>query len=127
MSTTGSILQWSPKCFYSFDETTNQPLIAMRWTQAVPGAHFAHGVFFPTTPEVPAIPGPVLLRVLCHIIVNNMPDRGLPELLRCASEAYEFHTEQEAPGAAMLPSSTQTVNAEVRATYERPSFHAVEE
>lgn len=127
MSTTGSTLQWSPRYFSSFDETTNQPLIAMRWTQAVPGAHFTHGVFFPTTAEIPAIPGSVLLRILCHIIVNNMPDRGLPELFRCASEAYEFHAEGEAEGAAMLPSTTQTVSAQVRATYERPSFHAVEE
>ena len=127
VSTTGSTLQWSPKYFSSFDETTNQPLIAMHWTQAVPGARFSHGVFFPTTAQAPAIPGPVLLRVLCHIIVNNIPDRGLPELFKCASEAYEFHAEETAQGAPMLPSSTQTMSAEVRATYERPSFHAVEE
>ncbi len=121
------MLQWNPKYSCSFDETTNRPLIAMHWTQAVPGAHFTHGVFVPTTDQVPAIPGPVLLRVLCHIIVNNMPDRGLPELFRCACEAYEFHAVEEAPGAAMLPSSAQTVSAKVRAAYERPSFHAVEE
>ena len=127
VSTSGYIKQWSPHYFSSFDETTNQPGISVNWTQAVPGARFMHGVFVPTTAEVSSVPVPVLLRVLCHVIVNNIPDRGLPELFRCACDAYEFHAPQEWGSAALLPPSSRTVTARVRASYERPPFHAAEE
>jgi hypothetical protein len=117
----------NPKSWVSRDETTDQPGLSLGWTQSVPGALFRHGVIVPTTGDIPTIPTDVILRIVCHILVNNMPDRGLPELFRCAADAYEFHAPEEWSYMNLLPGGTETVAAKVRAAYERPSFEVVEE
>jgi hypothetical protein len=99
----------------------------VRWSQTVPGACFLHGFFVPTTAEVPTVPPNVLVRALCHVIVNNVPESGLPELLRSASDVYEFHVEEPWEASRPLLSETKTVDAKVRGQYERPSFQVAEE
>lgn len=118
---------WNPRLWVSLDETTDQSGISLRWGQTVQGAHFTHGVVVPTTGDIPKIPADVVLRVICHILINNIPDKGLPELFRCAADVYEFHAPEEWSYAGLLSAGMQTLGAKVRAAYERPSFEAAEE
>ncbi|HZQ23409.1 MAG TPA: hypothetical protein VFA89_11480 [Terriglobales bacterium] len=62
------------------------------WKQAVPGAEFAHRV---TTTTQAAEYGPsIVLRVLCHVLVNCLPEEGLPELHENLIDLHDFYSKR---------------------------------
>ncbi len=64
-------------------------------------------------------------RVWCQVLVDRIPDGGIPELLESIGSIYEFYsTRSEEP--ALLPTHQQTAARRGR-TYTRPEFHFDEE
>lgn len=66
------------------------------------------------------------LRLLCHYLLNQIPDEGLPELMESIAEIYEFHcsaTSTYAPPKL----ETRSVRAKRGRVYERPEFSLADE
>jgi len=68
---------------------------------------------------------PVLERVACHMMVEAIPDRGIPELWHTLVGIREFHSEP-VPKRAELP-APERLSVRIGHTYERPPFRLEEE
>ncbi len=74
----------------------------------------------PYRPEV------ALVRAVCHVFVERLPERALPELAESMARIFEFY--REAPKSEpSLPSPPRQLRAKVGRKYERPSFDLPEE
>lgn len=122
-SATGSITQWA--LIESLNSVQSQGPLTLRWYQDVTGAQFAHAVSFePRNSQTePTNYEPLWLRVLCHVLVNRVPDDGLHEALESLSNIYEFHSTiaHRAASLASLPEATGT-RAKLGESFQRPAF-----
>jgi hypothetical protein len=72
--------------------------------------------------EVPAAMG---TRILCHLLVSQIPERGLAEALESLFEMWRFYRE---PVPKLIePPRPQSLPAKLGATYDRPPFHITED
>lgn len=74
--------------------------------------------------------GPVLSdndlqRLLCHVLVNRMPEDGLPELAGSLRDMYEFYESRVVTAA--LPAPRREVHLELAEIREREPFSISEE
>lgn len=74
--------------------------------------------------------GPVLSdndvqRLLCHVLVNRMPEDGLPELADSLRDMYEFHKSRMV--AAGLPAPREEMRLQLAEIREREPFSISEE
>jgi hypothetical protein len=60
-------------------------------------------------------------RVVCHVLVDEIPERGLSELYESLNGLYQFCLEQPEPQRAALPLVRQ-IQATVGRAMERPGF-----
>lgn len=74
------------------------------------------------TGKVPTVP---LVRLLCHLLVDHIPDRGVPELCESLGGMYEFYA--IAPEHPPLLPRQQRITGVRGRSYERPEFHIEEE
>ena len=99
--------------------------LTVHWYQDVTGAHFAHFVSFePNNGQTePHNYEPLWLRVLCHVLINHVPDEGLYEALESLSNIYEFHSTiaHRSTRLASLPETTGT-RAKLGEPFQRPAF-----
>lgn len=65
------------------------------------------------------------MRIVCHALVDLMPEAALRETLESLKEAWEFYR-LPPPPPALLP-HTIRIPVTLGKTYERPDFHVVEE
>jgi hypothetical protein len=63
--------------------------MSVGWKQDVPGAEFAHRVT--TTAEAAEYAPSIVLRVLCHVLINCLPEEGLPELYETLNDFHTFY------------------------------------
>jgi len=72
--------------------------ISVGWKQAVPGAEFAHRVT--TNSEAASYAPSIVLRVLCHVLINCLPEEGLPSLYETIADFHELYKNRK---ISMLP------------------------
>jgi|CXWL01.1.fsa_nt_gi hypothetical protein len=65
-------------------------------------------------------------KLLCHKIIERIPDQGVPELCETMAEIYDHHRKHAKYQQKTLP-FPQTVQAQLGKTYERPGFQIAEE
>jgi hypothetical protein len=72
-----------------------------------------------------AIPEDLKLRVYCHLLLNQLPDKGVAEAFEALARIGEFH----APPTHLLvtPRLEQAVPATLGRVYERPAFPLTED
>jgi hypothetical protein len=64
----------------------------------------------------------------CHVLADQVPDEGLPELCETANELLEFYTQRALKtGGPALPGKRTPVVGTVVKTFERPVFSIQEE
>ena len=63
--------------------------MSVGWKQVVPGAEFAHRVT--TTTQASEDAPSIVLRVLCHVLINCLPEEGLPELYESLTDLHDFY------------------------------------
>lgn len=63
--------------------------MSVGWKQDVPGAEFAHRVT--TTAEAAEYAPNIVLRVLCHVLINCLPEEGLPGLYETLNDFHAFY------------------------------------
>ena len=99
----------------------------MIWGHFGPGVQVLHGIRFDPrqTSATPADFQPILLRALCHLLVDQVPDLGLPDLCNSLREFWEFYNVP--PNRAPMLPVQRRVSARIEGRYERPEFHVDEE
>lgn len=78
---------WNPS-LWPLTDLPNQT-ISVGWKQTVPGAEFAHAVT--TTAEAADYAPSIVLRVLCHVLINCLPDEGLPVLYETLTDFHDLY------------------------------------
>src|SRR5271157_5923258 len=82
-----STTQWN-LCLWPLIDLPNQT-ISVGWRQAVRGAEFSH--YVTTTAEAEQYGPSIVLRVLCHVLINCLPEEGLPELYENLAGLHEWY------------------------------------
>src|SRR5579872_1574055 len=91
---------WGPSWLERLKEAPDRTF-SLGWKHDVPGAQFSHRVT--ATGENQYAPD-IVLRIFCHLVMNCIPARGLPELCETMKELYEFYrNEPSAPADHALP------------------------
>ncbi len=74
------------------------------------------------------IPQAVLVRMLCHVALTQIPDRGLGELLDELKQIRDFYCDDMSHQPKQLQTmTTSTVEAAEGRTFEREPFSIFEE
>lgn len=63
--------------------------MSVGWSQVVPGAEFSHRVT--TTAQASEYTPTVVLRVLCHVLINCLPEDALAELYESVVDLHDFY------------------------------------
>jgi hypothetical protein len=87
--------------------------------------NFRVNIHLPGTSSEPEIPLSVRSRILCHLLVSQIPDRGLHEALESLFEMWRFYR-QPVPTMIEAP-RPQSIPVKLGATYDRPLFHVTED
>lgn len=81
---------------------------------------------FQETSGEPYRPDVALARAVCHVFVERMPERALPELAESMVRIFEFYREPPNVQPA-LPSPGRALRGKAGRTYQRPPFDLPEE
>ena len=82
---------------------------------------------FQGTSAEPYKPEVALTRAICHLFVERMPERALPELAEAMARTFEFYYDAPRAPIALSPEPFQPVRGKVGKTYERPPFNLPDE
>lgn len=88
---------------------------------------FIHTTSLPTSAGLPEYPVATARRLVCHALMNELPDTALPELFDALTGMYEFYSACEQEGRKLLPEPSQPIAAQVVHTRERVPFSLAEE
>lgn len=95
----------------------------MSWTSVHEDATFLHAAVTDVAREDSL---DYRMRMLCHILVDEMPRDGLAELIESLASLREFYlTRLELPAHVSSPS--HVLEATLAGAYERPEFFATDE
>ena len=101
--------------------------ISVGWNEDISGIRFSHEVAF----RRPTESGNeyalrIVLRILCHFLVDRIPDNGLKETGETLLEIGQFYRERSKDDMPLLAEKTE-INARRGRSYERPEFPIPEE
>jgi len=87
------------------------------------GGQIAHRlVYKPETEAAPHYPADLFLRLLCHYLVDSVPEKAIPELVDSVLTIFDHYA---VPRRSLVFSSeSQHVPAVMGRVFESPSFHA---
>jgi hypothetical protein len=85
------------------------------------GGTVAHHLVYSPTEIAPRYPGAVLLRILCHYLVDSVPDRALPEIAESTLSVFEHHQVPRHSLVYSVPGQQRLPAAQGR-TFESPGF-----
>src|SRR4051794_28290763 len=116
-SLTNSMRQWS----LSLSPWLHEPALTVTLRNATHGGRVLHSITYWTADEVnPAIQPAVVIRILCHALIDRLPEASFLELLETLRNIYEFY--QEPQCAPTLPAAPVSVEAQLSRTYIRPAI-----
>lgn len=94
----------------------------------IAGRKSFHALSVPTSARNPECPAHLFLRMVCHVLADQIPDEGLPELCETAKDILEFYTQRELKADSWaLPGERSPIASTVVGTFERPAFSIQEE
>lgn len=130
VSATDFTTQCTRSQFNVFDQTygiESSPFLV--WYHETPDALFTHTVslrpYLEKTADEPDMPEFVLARIICHRLLDFIPDRALPELCESMKNIFEFYVPPTSRQSS-LQSKTR-MRARLGKGYVRPEFHIAEE
>ncbi len=86
--------------------------------------HFVSFHVLGTAGEVD-LPETIKARMVCHFILTQLPDKGLPEAIESLAEMWRFYAENATRHLALLAPARTAV--QLKPKYERPTFTIAEE
>jgi hypothetical protein len=97
------------------------------WREEIAGIRFLHEVAFRTGAEVGREDvSRIVWRILCHILIGQIPDSGLRETGESLLRIRHFYQERLGSDLPLLAANSQ-IKAKWGRSYERPDFHVSEE
>jgi len=94
------------------------------WEDETRSGRTFHSISYPDATN-PATPAVALVRMICHILLDRLPDKALSELLESLRSIYEFYQEpQRLPPA---PPASVSFPARFGGAYVRPTSAIAEE
>lgn len=66
------------------------------------------------------LPLDAIRRVMCHVVLNRLPDRALSEVWQSLNEMAEFYSYEPRP--RLMAGKGQQVEAAIVETVQRPAF-----
>lgn len=99
----------------------------MSWDQSLPHGRLMITLNFQQTAAEPVSPLPLVVwhRLLCHALVNGIPDEGLAEVFESLHDAWRFYRSK--PSAPRLLETVHEGPARIVEVWEPPVFQATEE
>lgn len=67
----------------------------------------------------------LLSRLLCHYLINRIPDKAIPELIESVGRIYRFYSAAPRTLPPSLP--IPKITGKIERLYKRPDFHVDEE
>ena len=61
-------------------------------------------------------------RILCHIVINRIPDKGLPDLIDSLKDVYQFHQNLGDSSPVYQLETAGPIQAHIVSQYEREPF-----
>lgn len=58
-------------------------------------------------------------RILCHLVVNRIPDEGLPDLIDSLKDVYQFHQNLAGSSHVRHHETTGPIQAQIVSHYDR--------
>lgn len=115
-------MQWAPALS---SQESNE--IEINWMNQTATSEFEHHILVRTTAEPTRFDQQsIFLKVLCHYLLNKIPDEGLPEMCRSMAEVFDYYV--RAPRLVKGHEAKQlSVKAKTGQKYERPAFPIAEE
>jgi len=115
---TGSMRPWSPLL------SANEPLFQVTLHHSTHDGRIRNSIEYSGAAD-PATRAKALIRILCHVLVDRLPEAAIFELLESLRSIFEFY--QEPPHLPALPAHPTTFTAKFSGTYVRPTFEISEE
>lgn len=103
--------------------------VNLGWQQDVTGARFLHAVSVPThqvTGRRVGFSENLRFRILCHLLINHIPDKGLVELCESMARIFEFYIDPVESEIPALP-ERRGIRGRIGRAYERPEFCIADE
>jgi hypothetical protein len=117
-------MQWNPTIFENLPEGTGTTY-TVRWQRSDADFLASHAAAFRIGETTNAYIQP-LVRFICHVLVDQVPDRGLQELLESLTDIYEFYATLPEKKPLALPES-EPIKARVTGSVIRPVYPVSEE
>lgn len=78
--------------------------LLISWDSTYDGGQQTHLMqWLPGTTQEPVGEAELVIRVLCHMLVDRIPRRGLTELIESLGEMYRFYDREAVPTVRQLP------------------------
>ncbi len=106
-----------PEGSYDLQGTTTY---SISWNQCASEYPFAHNITFETDSKTPEISKEQILRVLCHVLVDQIPASGLVEVCEDIVDSVKFF-QARALSAPLLPQAT-ILSGKIKAEEPPPGF-----
>ena len=103
-------------------ETTDEPYSLVGWLQDIESGQLKHVVAFSpiTTAGEYVLPLNAIRRVMCHLVLNRLPDRALPEVWESLNQMAEFYSYE--PTRKLIAGEGQQLKAAIVGSRPRPVF-----
>jgi hypothetical protein len=90
------------------------------------GANLFVGFHLFGTFDEPKIPDPVLRKLLCHVLVEQLPENGLAEAVESLTGIYEYYRDQP-KYLPEVPARLPSISGRITGEYVRPVAPLTEE
>jgi hypothetical protein len=120
---------WVPSPSQIVETSGADPCLRMVLQHDVVGARVDHQVTFhlqETVGSIEELPEALQMRIVCHLLLTHLPDRGIPEACEMLARAYEFYA-AASPPALSAPIERRRFKAQVAKPSPRPGFQLTEE
>lgn len=99
------------------------------WTQETTGgAQIRHTIRFRQgTESEPDYSGALKVRLLCHFLLNRIPDTGLAEVADSLGSILEYYSMVRERPTGPKTLAEESIRARLGECFERPDFHLADE
>ncbi len=114
--------QWDPHPPEAETTTGNEKIWEFFWKSRESGLedlYFGNTVIQETSEKKCSEQELFLNRILCHLVVNRIPDECLPDLIDSLKDVYQFHQNWAGSSQVRQLETTDPIQAQIVSEYDR--------
>lgn len=117
VSPTHYIEQWNRLQLPNENLTTDN---IIEWQRELGPVHISHRVAFNNEAGTSVALAPLLARTYCHVIVDQIPDKGIFEALGTLTDIRDFNLEISGGEIRLLPTKRQPIKGKIGKRHDTP-------